>query len=58
MSESPFRHTVARGKFLLEHFRHTTLDPQAIAEIARTEAPGLWKRFHAIGDSPADWLPI
>ena len=44
-AESPVRHTVARGRVLLEDFRHTTLDPETIAEIARTEAPGLWKRF-------------
>ncbi len=57
-AEAPVRHTIARGDFLLEDFRHTTLDPQAIAEIARTEAPGLWERFHGIGASPVDWLPI
>jgi putative selenium metabolism protein SsnA len=57
-AEAPVRHTVARGEFLLEDFRHTTLDTQAIAEIARTEAPGLWERFYSIGASPVDWLPI
>jgi putative selenium metabolism protein SsnA len=57
-SDSPVRHTVARGEFLLQDFRHTTLDPQAITQLARAEAPGLWERFHAIGDSPIDWLPI
>jgi len=57
-AEAPVRHTIARGEFLLQDFRHTTLDPLAIAEIARTEAPGLWERFHAIGASPVDWLPI
>ena len=57
-AESPVRHTVARGRVLLEDFRHTTLDAETIAEIARTEAPGLWKRFRSIGDSPVDWLPI
>ena len=57
-SEAPVRHTIARGVLLLEDFQLTTLDLQAIAEIARTEAPGLWERFHAIDDSPIDWLPI
>jgi len=57
-AEAPVRHTVARGEFLLEDFRHTTLDPQAIAEIARTEAPALWERFRSTGNSPVDWLPI
>ncbi len=57
-AEAPVRHTIARGEFLLEDFRHTTLDPQAIAEIARTEAPGLWERFSSIGASPVDWLPM
>lgn len=57
-AESPVRHTVARGEFLLQDFQLTTLDQQAIAEISRTEAPGLWERFRTIGDSPVDWLPI
>jgi putative selenium metabolism protein SsnA len=57
-AEAPVRHTIARGEFLLEDFSHTTLDPQAIAEIARTEAPELWERFYSIGASPVDWLPI
>jgi putative selenium metabolism protein SsnA len=56
-AEAPVRHTIARGELLLENFRHTTLDPKAIAEVARTEAPGLWERFRALGDSPLDWLP-
>lgn len=57
-AEAPVRHTIARGEFLLEDFRHTTLDPQSIAEIARTETPGLWERFYSIGASPVDWLPV
>jgi putative selenium metabolism protein SsnA len=56
-SEAPVRHTVARGRLLLEDFRLTTLDLQSIAEIARIESPGLWKRFHTLGESPVDWLP-
>jgi 5-methylthioadenosine/S-adenosylhomocysteine deaminase len=57
-SEAPVRHTIARGRVLLEDFRHTTLDIAEIAEAARIEAPGLWERFHAIGDSPVDGLPV
>ncbi len=49
-SESPVRHTVARGQVLLEDFRHTTLDPEELSARARELAPPLWKRFHAL-----DW---
>ena len=49
-SKSPVRHTVARGRVLLEDFRHTTLDPEELAARARELAPPLWKRFHAL-----DW---
>lgn len=45
-SGAPVRHTVARGRLLLEDFRHTTLDPQDLAGRARAAAPELWKRFH------------
>jgi cytosine/adenosine deaminase-related metal-dependent hydrolase len=47
-SEAPVRHTIARGRVVLEDFRHTTLDPQAIAETACAESPGLWERFRAL----------
>ena len=47
-SESPVRHTVARGRILLEDFRHTTLDPEELAARARELATPLWKRFHAL----------
>ena len=47
-AEAPVRHTIARGQVLLEDFRHTTVDPEEIAEAARAAAPGLWERFHAI----------
>jgi len=57
-AEAPVRHTIAHGQVLLEDFRHTTLDISEIAEVARIEAPGLWERFHTIGASPVDWLPI
>jgi putative selenium metabolism protein SsnA len=47
-SETPVRHTIAGGRMLLEDFQHTTLDPIAIAEAARTEAFGLWERFYEL----------
>jgi cytosine/adenosine deaminase-related metal-dependent hydrolase len=47
-SESPVRHTVARGRVLLEDFVHATLDPEELATAAREVAPGLWERFHAL----------
>jgi putative selenium metabolism protein SsnA len=53
-AEAPVRHTVARGEILLEDFRHTSLDIQAIAEHTRAEAPGLWERFGTIGESAVD----
>jgi len=56
-AEAPVRHTIAHGRVLLEDFRHTTLDISEIAEVARIEAPGLWERFHAIGDSSVGRLP-
>ncbi|MBT8396864.1 MAG: amidohydrolase family protein [Gemmatimonadetes bacterium] len=49
-AEAPVRHTVARGRVLLEEFEHTTLDPTQLAEEARSLAPGLWQRFHSL-----DW---
>jgi len=48
-SEAPVRHTVARGRVLLEDFRHTTLDPRELAAAARELAPALWSRFHSLG---------
>jgi putative selenium metabolism protein SsnA len=50
-SEAPVRHTIARGRILLEDFRHTTLDPLEIARAARVEAFGLWERFRELGAS-------
>jgi cytosine/adenosine deaminase-related metal-dependent hydrolase len=47
-SEAPVRHTVARGAVLLEDFRHTTLDPAALAAQARVLAAGVWERFRAL----------
>lgn len=48
-SEGPVRHTVARGRVLLEDFGHTTLDPVELAARAREVAPDLWQRFHSLG---------
>ncbi len=48
ISESPVRHTVARGRIVLEDFHHTTLDPEEIAAHARELAPDLWERFHSL----------
>ncbi len=47
-SEAPVRHTVARGRVLLEDFRHTTVDPAELAARARRAAPGLWQRFRSL----------
>ena len=49
-SEAPVRHTVARGRVLMEDFNHTTLDPEGLAEEARALAPALWERFNGL-----DW---
>jgi putative selenium metabolism protein SsnA len=48
VSEAPVRHTVARGRVLLEDFQHKTIDPGALAARARALAPGLWERFHGL----------
>ena len=47
-SEAPVRHTVARGRVLLEDFRHRTLDPAALAARAREVSPALWQRFREL----------
>jgi len=57
-SEAPVRHTIARGRILLEDFCHTTLDPLAIAKAARVEAFGLWERFRELGASGNGLLKI
>jgi putative selenium metabolism protein SsnA len=54
---SPVRHTVARGRILMEDHRLTTIDPTAVANEARTVTPALWERFHALGASQPEWLP-
>jgi putative selenium metabolism protein SsnA len=56
-SESPIRHTIARGQLLLEDFQHQTLDPVAIAEAARDAAPEVWQRFRELDAASLDWLP-
>jgi putative selenium metabolism protein SsnA len=48
-SQARIRHTIGRGRILLENFRHTTIDPLEIAEAAREAAPGLWRRFESMG---------
>lgn len=57
-SEAPVRHTIGRGRVLLEDFRHTTLDPIAIAAAARREAFGMWERFRELESSADSLLPI
>jgi putative selenium metabolism protein SsnA len=47
-AEAPVRHTIGRGRVLLEDFRHTTLDLEDITVAAREIAPRVWQRFHAI----------
>jgi putative selenium metabolism protein SsnA len=44
-SEAPVRHTIARGRVLLEDFRHTTVEPAELAVRARELTPALWQRF-------------
>ncbi|TFG65245.1 MAG: putative aminohydrolase SsnA [Gemmatimonadales bacterium] len=50
ISESPVRHTIARGRVVYQEFEHTTMDPRVIADAGRAAAPALWERFHAL-----DW---
>ncbi|MCU0305888.1 MAG: amidohydrolase family protein [Thermoanaerobaculales bacterium] len=46
---TPVRHTVARGRLLLEDGRLTSLDPAAIVAEARRATPELWARFADLG---------
>jgi len=46
---SPVRHTVARGRVVMENHRITTLDSTAIATESGVATPELWKRYHAMG---------
>ncbi len=45
VADAPVRHTVARGRLLLEDFRHKTLAPDALAAQARALTPALWQRI-------------
>jgi cytosine/adenosine deaminase-related metal-dependent hydrolase len=54
---SPVRHTIARGRILMEDHRLITLDPEVIAQEALNATPALWDRFHSLGASQPDWLP-
>jgi len=54
---SPVRHTVARGRVLMEDHRLLTVDPESIADEARKATPALWERFHALAASKPEWLP-
>lgn len=47
-SEAPVRHTIARGRILLEDFVHATLDLREVAARAHELSPALWERFHAL----------
>lgn len=48
ISESPVRHTIARGRVVLRDFEHTTMDPRDLAAEAHDASPALWNRFHAL----------
>lgn len=48
ISESPVRHTIARGCVVLQDFEHMTMNPRDIADAARAAAPALWERFAAL----------
>ena len=52
---TPVRHTVARGRILLEDHRFTTLDPVTITAEAQKATPALWERFHALEPTSSDW---
>lgn len=47
-SEAPVRHTIARGRLLLENFVHTTIDTERVVARARELSPALWERFSAL----------
>jgi putative selenium metabolism protein SsnA len=54
---TPVRHTIARGRVLMENGRLITVEAGAVEEEARRLTPALWQRFHAIGANRPDWLP-
>jgi cytosine/adenosine deaminase-related metal-dependent hydrolase len=47
-NEAPVRHTIARGRVLLEDFDLTRLDLACIAAQAREATPALWERFRTL----------
>jgi len=50
LAEAPVRHTIARGRVVLEDFRHTTMELSELVREAREVSGPLWERFHAL-----DW---
>ncbi len=48
LSEARVRHTIARGRMLMRDFELLTLDAREIADRARSAAPEVWRRFHAL----------
>ncbi len=57
LAGSPVRHTIARGRVVMEDHRLAAVDPVIIADEARAATPALWERFHALGVSRPEWLP-
>ncbi len=54
-ADAPVRHTIARGRILLEDFDLTRIDLTRITEQAWRATPALWDRFRAL--SPDTPLP-
>jgi putative selenium metabolism protein SsnA len=54
---SPVKHTVARGRFLLDNHRFTRVDPTAISDEARSVTAALWERFRRLETAGPEWLP-
>ncbi len=48
VSQSPVRHTIARGNVLFEDHSFVTVDAERLAARARTASPALWSRFAAL----------
>jgi putative selenium metabolism protein SsnA len=46
-AEAPARHTVARGRVVMEDFRMSTVDLDETAREAQSIAVEVWRRFHA-----------
>jgi len=47
-SEAPVRHTIARGRVLMEDFQLVSIDIEETAREAREVAPGVWNRFRLL----------